>query len=174
MQADTVRASGSGYRPSPATKAQKSDSACPVTSATTSAPSSTQTRGALGDARSLAAYRDWLDDRAQGRIDPDDIAGALGDALTAAHLAGRYDVEETAVELAEQASLRQAQLPFEEQVEFFRGKLSLPSRTWTTLWQEQHDVAFVVAGATRDSLVSDLRNAVDSAIADGTTLESFR
>ena len=97
---------------------------------------------------------------------------AFGDALAAAMLAGRYDIEE-AVELAE-PSFRHAQLPFREQVDFFRGKLSLPSRTWTTLWQEQHDVAFVVAGATKDALVNDLRAAVDSAIADGTTLKTFR
>ena len=35
-------------------------------------------------------------------------------------------------------------------------------------------MAFVVAGAARDDLLGDLRGAVDSAIAEGTTLETFR
>ena len=42
------------------------------------------------------------------------------------------------------------------------------------MWQSQHDVAFVVAGATRDDLLNDLRTAVDGAIAEGETLAAFR
>ena len=72
------------------------------------------------------------------------------------------------------AAALHTQLPFAEQIDFFRSKLSLPTRAWTDLWQTQHDVAFVVAGGARDDLVSDLRGAVDQAIAEGTTLETFR
>jgi len=64
--------------------------------------------------------------------------------------------------------------PFNEQVEFFRQKTNLGTEAWTDLWQQEHDRAFVVAGAMKKDLVADLRNAVDSAIAEGTTLEQFR
>ncbi len=57
---------------------------------------------------------------------------------------------------------------------FFRGKLNMRTAAWTDAWQHQHDRAFVVAGAARDDLLTDLRRAVDSAIADGTTLQKFR
>ncbi|MFH1984130.1 MAG: phage minor head protein [Pseudomonadota bacterium] len=65
-------------------------------------------------------------------------------------------------------------LPFDEAIKFLREKLSLPTETWTDIWQEMHDQAFVVAGATKADLISDLRAAVDQAIADGTTIETFR
>lgn len=57
---------------------------------------------------------------------------------------------------------------------FFRQKINLPTRRWDDLWQGQHTRAFVVAGATRDALLSDLREAVDAAISKGETLEDFR
>ncbi|MFP4181833.1 MAG: phage minor head protein [Thiohalospira sp.] len=65
-------------------------------------------------------------------------------------------------------------LPFDEQIEFFRQKLSLPTRSWRDIQRGQHARAFVVAGAMRDELLADLRRAVDKGIADGTTLEQFR
>ncbi|WP_162407344.1 PBECR2 nuclease fold domain-containing protein [Pseudoxanthomonas jiangsuensis] len=57
---------------------------------------------------------------------------------------------------------------------YFRGKVNLPTRAWDDLWQGQHARAFVVAGATRDALLTDLREAVDAAISKGETLEDFR
>jgi hypothetical protein len=65
-------------------------------------------------------------------------------------------------------------LPFREQIAFFRGKLNLTSRDWTQLWQEGHDHGFVVAGAHRDALVADFRQAVDRVIGEGATLQQFR
>ncbi len=67
-----------------------------------------------------------------------------------------------------------AYLPFARQIDFLRAKLDLPTRAWTDIWQSQHDVAFVVAGAAKTDLVSDLHQAVDAAIAEGETIESFR
>ncbi len=64
--------------------------------------------------------------------------------------------------------------PFREQLAYFRDKLNLPTATWTDLWQEMHARAFVVAGAMRDDLLTDLRQAVDKAIVRGTTLAEFR
>jgi len=63
---------------------------------------------------------------------------------------------------------------FREQIEFFRRKINLPTQSWTDIVHEQHDVAFVVAGANRDDLVADFRAAVDKAIANGGTLRDFR
>lgn len=65
-------------------------------------------------------------------------------------------------------------LPFAEQVAFFRQKLNLPTEAWDDIWQSAHDRAFVVAGAAKVDLLNDLRQAVDKAIATGTTLETFR
>nr|WP_240196489.1 PBECR2 nuclease fold domain-containing protein [Stenotrophomonas lactitubi] len=57
---------------------------------------------------------------------------------------------------------------------YFRDKVNLPTRRWNDLWQGQHARAFVVAGATRDALLTDLREAVDAAITKGETLADFR
>lgn len=65
-------------------------------------------------------------------------------------------------------------LPFKEQIDFFKGKANLPSRAWTDLYAAEHDWAFVVAGATRRDLLTDMRGAVEKAIATGRTLEQFR
>lgn len=65
-------------------------------------------------------------------------------------------------------------LPFEEQIRFFRQKTNLGTRAWTDIFNAQHDHSFVVAGATKRALLSDLRNAVDRVIADGITLEQFK
>lgn len=65
-------------------------------------------------------------------------------------------------------------LSFREQIAFFRRKVNLPTSGWTDLWQEEHDWAFVVAGANRDAIVADFRAAVDKAIAGGASLEEFR
>lgn len=65
-------------------------------------------------------------------------------------------------------------LPFDEAIAFFRQKQTVPSEHWDDLWQEQHDVAFTVAGATKADLLAELRDAIDEAISEGTTLEQFR
>ncbi len=65
-------------------------------------------------------------------------------------------------------------LPFSEQIAFFRQKLNLGTRAWTDIWEAQHDRAFVVAGAMKEDLLSDLRDAVDRVIGEGITLEMFK
>jgi len=65
-------------------------------------------------------------------------------------------------------------LPFREQIAYFRGKQNIGTRAWTDISQEQHDHAFVVAGAMKKELLHDLRGAVDQVIEDGMTLEQFR
>lgn len=65
-------------------------------------------------------------------------------------------------------------LPFQEQIDFFRNKINLPTERWDDIWQAAHDRAFVVAGANKADLLADLKRAVDKAIAQGTSLDTFR
>lgn len=65
-------------------------------------------------------------------------------------------------------------LPFQEQLDFFRQKLNLPTERWDDLLGAAHDRAFVVAGAMQADLLADLRAAVTKGIEQGTTLEEFR
>jgi hypothetical protein len=71
-------------------------------------------------------------------------------------------------------SVNYGSLPFAEALAFFRAKLGLPTQHWDDLLGAAHDRAFVVAGAMQADLLADLRAAVDRAIADGTTFETFR
>lgn len=66
--------------------------------------------------------------------------------------------------------------PFKEAVAAFRLRLGnlVPTAKWDDIWQEQHDRAFMVAGATKADLLADLAAAVDKAISRGTSLEEFR
>lgn len=72
------------------------------------------------------------------------------------------------------SSAQYGSLPFQEQIDFFRQKVNLPTASWTDLWDGQHARSFVVAGATKDDLLVDLRGAVDKAISTGSTLDTFR
>ncbi|MHC8308207.1 PBECR2 nuclease fold domain-containing protein [Pseudomonas sp. GT1P32] len=65
-------------------------------------------------------------------------------------------------------------IPFKEQIDYFHGKVNLPTRSWTDIYTSEHDYAFVVAGAVKRELLVDLRAAVEKSIANGTTLEQFR
>lgn len=66
--------------------------------------------------------------------------------------------------------------PFDEQVAFFRGKLGelVPTATWRDVWRDAHDRAFMVAGAARADLLTDLAGAVDKAISGGESIQRFR
>lgn len=59
-------------------------------------------------------------------------------------------------------------------IEFFRRKANVPTATWRDLWQAAHARAFTVAGALKEDLLQDLRAAVDAAIADGESYDTFR
>ncbi|MHA7915506.1 PBECR2 nuclease fold domain-containing protein [Alloalcanivorax xenomutans] len=65
-------------------------------------------------------------------------------------------------------------VPFQEQIQFFQRKLNVPTNAWTDIYGQENDWAFMVAGANRDALVTDFREAVENAIANGGTLETFR
>ena len=65
-------------------------------------------------------------------------------------------------------------LPFAEQIEFFRRKLDLPTERWDDIRKAAHDRTFIVAGAQKADLLADLHEAALKAERDGTTLETFR
>ena len=69
---------------------------------------------------------------------------------------------------------RYGSLPFREQIQFFQRKLNVNTQAWTDVFAAQHDVAFMVAGANKDDLVADFREAIRKAIEDGATLQEFR
>lgn len=68
------------------------------------------------------------------------------------------------------------QRPFTEQVAFFRRKLRnlVPTARWDDIERAAHDDAFMVAGAAKSDLLTDLAAAVDKAIAEGRGIEEFR
>lgn len=61
-----------------------------------------------------------------------------------------------------------------EAIDFLRRKANLPSQAWTDLKEGAHARAFVVAGATKDQLVSDFHGALVKALKDGTTKADFQ
>jgi len=63
-------------------------------------------------------------------------------------------------------------LQFQQQIDFFRAKLNLPSEHWDDIQGAAHDRGFMVAGATKADLLYDVRAAVDKSI-HGETLETF-
>lgn len=64
--------------------------------------------------------------------------------------------------------------PFQEAIDFFQGKVRVPTRTYTDLMNRAHSRAFMVAGAMRDDLLCDLQEAIGRAFTAGDTLEDFR
>jgi uncharacterized protein with gpF-like domain len=71
-------------------------------------------------------------------------------------------------------SAKYLSLPFSDAIGFFRGKLDVKTERWDDLWRGMHSRAFMVAGANKTELLADLRQAVDKAISQGTTLAEFR
>lgn len=64
--------------------------------------------------------------------------------------------------------------PFQEQIDFLRQKLNLPTERWDDIQRGAHDRAFIVAGATKADLLADLHDAVNRAAQDGKGLGAFR
>lgn len=72
------------------------------------------------------------------------------------------------------ASIGYGQLPFQEQIEFFRRKANVLTESYLDVWGAQHDTSFMVAGANRDALLADFQQVIERAITEGRTLEQFR
>lgn len=65
-------------------------------------------------------------------------------------------------------------LPFSEAISFFRNKLNVPTERWNDVWQGAHNNSFMIAGALKNDLLNDFRQALDSAIAEGKSLSWFK
>ena len=67
-------------------------------------------------------------------------------------------------------------LPFDEAIEYLRqrGRVQLPTKAWTDIKGGMHSRAFVVAGAMKSALLSDLYTAVDDALSQGGAITQFR
>lgn len=63
---------------------------------------------------------------------------------------------------------------FQPAIDYFTQKVNLPTRTWRDLHQGQHARAFVVAGAMKEDLLTDLRAAVDGAVLMGESYDTFK
>lgn len=63
---------------------------------------------------------------------------------------------------------------FQAAIDFFQDKVPVKGEAWDSLWQGQHAAAFTVAGAMKDDLLCDLRQAVDTAISQGQSMAAFR
>ena len=61
----------------------------------------------------------------------------------------------------------------EQAIAWFRAKGFQIGFDWRDVWQEEHARAFTVAKAMSRDLLEDIRAAVDSALAEGTTLQQF-
>lgn len=65
-------------------------------------------------------------------------------------------------------------LPPREAIDYFRAKGFRQSFAWQDVWQDEHARAFTVAKAMQLDVLEDIREAVDRALSDGTTLDQFR
>lgn len=65
-------------------------------------------------------------------------------------------------------------LPPAKAIEYFRSKGYAISWDWHEVWQEAHAKAFTVAKVARMDILQDIRDAIDKAIAEGTTFADFR
>ena len=71
------------------------------------------------------------------------------------------------------AILQEARQRFQEQIDFFRAKLALPTERWDDIRRSAHDRAFIVAGAQKADLLTDLFNAVGKSVS-GESIGEFR
>lgn len=62
----------------------------------------------------------------------------------------------------------------ERAIEYFRAKGYAFSWSWQDLWQEAQAKAFTVAKVMRADVLEDIREHVDRAVANGTTLQEFK
>ncbi len=104
-------------------------------------------------------------------IDPKTAADALANGQILANLTGRDEIMTDVALNAETA--QPISLPFDEAIRFFRQKLNIKSDVWSALYAEEHDHAFTVAGVMRDDMLEDFRTAIDQAIAEGSTYQTF-
>ena len=65
-------------------------------------------------------------------------------------------------------------IQFDEAIKAIRRRVPMTEDVWTELEQEELDFVFTVADVAQLDLVVDIYEAIERAIADGTTLEDFK
>lgn len=65
-------------------------------------------------------------------------------------------------------------LPFQEQIDFLKQKVRIATKSYDELSSQQHDKAFVVAGAMKADLLADLHHAVKQAVEQGQAFHQFQ
>jgi len=66
-------------------------------------------------------------------------------------------------------------IPFEEQLDFFRRKgFKISPTSWRNVWKQAHGRAFTVARVTAMDVLVDIREALDMAKETGLTLKQFK
>ncbi len=65
-------------------------------------------------------------------------------------------------------------LPPQEAIDYFRQKGYRIGFSYLDVWQQEHQAAFTVAKAMQLDLLQDIRAAVDAALVEGTTLQTFQ
>lgn len=63
---------------------------------------------------------------------------------------------------------------FRNQSDYFRQKLAIPTERWDDIMKEQHDHAFVVAGAMKADLLNDFKKTLQQVLDDGKSINWFR
>jgi hypothetical protein len=66
------------------------------------------------------------------------------------------------------------QLPFQEAIDFLKGKVNIPTKRWDDLLRQAQVRGFTVAGMMRDDWLSEIRAAVEKARAEGTGFQDFQ
>lgn len=64
--------------------------------------------------------------------------------------------------------------PFQEQIDFFRQKLNLPTEHWDDIQRSAFDRSFTVAGAMKADLLADFNGAIAKVIGEGESIGWFR
>ncbi|MDX2110615.1 MAG: phage minor head protein [Verrucomicrobiota bacterium] len=67
-----------------------------------------------------------------------------------------------------------AGVPPHDAIEYFRSKGMKPSFDYRDVWREEHATAFTVAKSTGFDILVDIRTALDDALANGKTFETFK
>ncbi|WP_299197964.1 PBECR2 nuclease fold domain-containing protein [uncultured Amphritea sp.] len=64
--------------------------------------------------------------------------------------------------------------PFKEAIDYLQQKVPLPTNGWQDVYGQQHDHAFMVAGANKTAIIEDFLTGIQAAIKDGETLHAFQ
>lgn len=64
-------------------------------------------------------------------------------------------------------------LSFKAAISWFRRRLSIPSKDWKTVQDDENQWAFAVAGIQNAEMLADIRAALDRYLADGTGFQQF-